>query len=184
MALNRYLILLFFVFTSNQFLFGQGSYSNDCKTAFKQNLLLNYIGDYIPIDSISKYDCIFSDLLKNRIEIQNIVNVQAFPVNLDDSIQNEIEFKYCVLVLKTKQKNNQICNVVFVYDSSLNRICRKDFLGSKDKIHYSDVVSVKDGIFKVIYFETKKQVPNVPPRVKKEYLFYFDHSKKLQSKKL
>ncbi len=132
--------------------------TDSLKWRFKNEVVLDYLGDYVPVSVIYKHTVFLEQVLANRnLTRPEIDRLSMFPTDLVDDNASEFQFEYVVLIARTKEKNQKAYNFVFVLDSNFNYIVSKSFLHKKwrknEIVFFSKIDMSQKGLFRTIIFE-------------------------------
>jgi len=150
-------ILLLFAVQLISFAVNSQTPIDSLKWRFKNEVLLDYWGDYVPDSVIDKHTIFLDHVLANRnLTRSEIYHLSMFPTDLIDDNASEFQFEYVVLIASTKEKNQKAYNLVFVLDSNFNYIDSKSFLHKKwrknEIVFSSQIDPSQNGLFRNIVF--------------------------------
>ena len=159
--------LLFHSFSS----FSSGvSCSDSMKSMILEEVMLTYLGDYVPDEVITEYSIFFNPILKqDNTELSAVDRIQVFPSGLNDA-NKELKLDYFVVNFQLKPKGNKVFNLICVLNEQLELLdfqkflCKKRINKPEKRLAVADILPAKNSVFKVVYFE-KNSSRNEPPVV-------------------
>lgn len=148
---------LFFAFGLN--CFGQENI-DVARKSFKQTVLLDYWGDYIPDTTIIRHSLFFNSLLSlNELVLSDINKISAFPIHMEELEGDKYNFEFCLINFKWINDGNS-CNLVYILNNNLELLDSKNFeddvYENEVNIYASDVLPHQDADFRYVIFKYYK----------------------------